>query len=298
MLAIIRKTTQFLAAGLPYHVQMSRKLVALLLSTHPGPSLAVTAIAIALGIAVGLEPWRVVVLGLAVASNQASVGWSNDWIDAERDARVGRVDKPVAQGRIAAATVRNFAFAGSVVAIVLTIPLGLAATAAHLVFLVSAWSYNAGLKRTAFSVLPYILSFGILPAVVTLSSSSPAGAAPWALATGALLGIAAHFANVLPDLDDDAATGVRGLPHRLGRATVATLTYIVLASATVTAVFGSTGLESPWAFAALLVNLVIAGFGLANAGRAIRLHFQLIIAAALVIVAMLVAAGDQLLTTT
>ena len=33
---------------------------------------------------------------------------------------------------------------------------------------------------------------------------------------GALLGVAAHFANVLPDLDDDVATGVRGLPHRLG----------------------------------------------------------------------------------
>ena len=25
-----------------------------------------------------------------------------------------------------------------------------------------------------------------------------------------------HFSNVLPDLDDDAATGVRGLPHRIG----------------------------------------------------------------------------------
>lgn len=33
----------------------------------------------------------------------------------------------------------------------------------------------------------------------------------------ALLGVGAHVANTLPDLDDDAATGVHGLPHRIGR---------------------------------------------------------------------------------
>src|SRR3712207_7375206 len=30
------------------------------------------------------------------------------------------------------------------------------------------------------------------------------------------LGVGAHLLNVLPDLEDDAATGVRGLPHVLG----------------------------------------------------------------------------------
>jgi len=37
-----------------------------------------------------------------------------------------------------------------------------------------------------------------------------------ALVAAALLGFAAHFANVLPVLRADAATGVRGLPQRLG----------------------------------------------------------------------------------
>jgi 4-hydroxybenzoate polyprenyltransferase len=36
---------------------------------------------------------------------------------------------------------------------------------------------------------------------------------PWALAVAALLGLGAHFANVLPDLAGDRAAGVRGLPH-------------------------------------------------------------------------------------
>jgi hypothetical protein len=51
--------------------------------------------------------------------------------------------------------------------------------------------------------------------LVTLALPEPALASPWAFAAGALLGVAAHFANVLPDLDDDRATGVRGLPQSL-----------------------------------------------------------------------------------
>ena len=39
---------------------------------------------------------------------------------------------------------------------------------------------------------------------------------PWVPVAGALLGVGAHLVNALPDLADDAATGVRGLPHRLG----------------------------------------------------------------------------------
>jgi 1,4-dihydroxy-2-naphthoate octaprenyltransferase len=34
---------------------------------------------------------------------------------------------------------------------------------------------------------------------------------------GALLGVAAHFANVLKDLDQDLTSGIKGLPQRLGK---------------------------------------------------------------------------------
>ena len=146
-----------------------RKIAALALSTHPGPGVAVNAIAVILGIGVGLEWWRVLLLGLAFLANQASVGLSNDWIDADRDRAVGRKDKPVATGRIAASTVRSAAFAAALLAVALTVPLGWAATAAHAAFIVSAWGYNAGLKSTVLSALPYVISFGLLPLVVTLT---------------------------------------------------------------------------------------------------------------------------------
>jgi len=38
----------------------------------------------------------------------------------------------------------------------------------------------------------------------------------WLLPLGALIGVALHLANTLPDIDDDARFGVRGLAHRLG----------------------------------------------------------------------------------
>jgi 1,4-dihydroxy-2-naphthoate octaprenyltransferase len=175
------------------------------------------------------------------------------------------------------------------------VPLGWAATVAHTVFIVSAWGYNAGLKSTPLSVLPYILSFGLLPLVVTLSRAEPAGAAPWAMLAGALLGVSAHFANVLPDLDDDRATGVRGLPHRVGRRAAGLVIAGALAAASALVVFGPG--EPPTA-------LRLAGFGVSLAiavacvvlvvrGRLARLLFLLIIAGALVNVCLLVTAGDR-----
>ena len=70
-------------------------------------------------------------------------------------------------------------------------------------------------------------------------------------AAGALLGVGAHLVNVLPDLADDAATGVRGLPHRLGARRSSVLAAAVLVGATVVIVVGAPGrarrsLSSRW----------------------------------------------------
>lgn len=282
------------------------RIVSLLLSSHPGPGAAVTLVAVVLSIAIGLEPWRIVLLGLAVLCNQWSVGLSNDWIDAERDAAVGRSDKPVARGWIAASAVRNAAFATAVAAMLLTVPLGLPATLAHAAFILSAWAYNLGLKRTPLSVLPYVVSFGLLPMIVTLARPVPALAAGWAIALGALLGIAAHFANVLPDLEDDRATGVRGLPHRMGRRASGIVTYLVLAAASVVALLGPRGMGSGGVGLSGVGWLQLVGFilglGIAVTGILLvltrppnRLLFQLIIVAALLDVALLATAGERLL---
>jgi len=268
------------------------RLRALALSTHPGPGAAVTVITVLLGIAVGLDPWRIAVLGLVMALDQASVGLSNDWIDADRDRAVGRRDKPVARGDIPASLARNVAFVTAFVSVLVSIPLGWCAALAHLVFLLSAWAYNAGLKGTPVSVLPYLVSFGLLPSIVTLSAADPAPATWWVTAAGALLGAGAHFANVLPDLDDDARTGIRGLPHRLGRVPALIVTWLALLAAAASLAIGI-GLDSPVGLAGLAAALVIAICGLVLGLRRAptRVLFRLVIIAALIDVTMLVIAG-------
>lgn len=270
--------------------------ITLLRSAHPGPSIAVSAITGVLGVAAGLDPWRVVLLILAMFAGQLSVGLSNDWIDADRDTAVGRKDKPIALGQVSAATVRTASIAAAIVAVLVTIPLGWPATVAHVAFIVSAWTYNLGLKSTVFSVVPYIVSFGLLPLIVTLSRAQPTAASGWAVAAGALLGIAAHFSNVLPDLDDDRATGVRGLPHRVGPRTTGLGIAGALAGASASIVLGP-GPAAWYLSVGLAVSVVLAMLCavLVVRGRSSRLVFRLIIVGAMIDVALLVLSGPRLL---
>ena len=260
-------------------------------STHPGPSFAVTIVTVVLSIGVGLDAWRVVLLGLAMLLGQFSVGLSNDWIDARRDREAGRTDKPVAIGAISVGAVRASAVTTAAMALGLTVPLGPLPLAAHAVFIVSAWSYNVWLKKTPLSVLPYIVSFGLLPALVTLCV--PAFAAWWALGAGALLGAAAHFANVLPDLEADAATGVRGLPHRFGTRGSGIVIAVSLAAASALLYAGSP--DALHLFGLLLgAGLAIACVVLVLRSVATRLLFRLIIAAALLDVVLLAVSGSAI----
>ena len=266
---------------------------ALFASSHPGPTLAVTTVTIALAIGAGLEPWRVAVLGAAMLFDQLSVGLSNDWIDARRDKAVGRTDKPIATGAISTSVVRASAIVCAVLAIALTIPLGPAATLLHVTVLTSAWLYNAWLKNTALSVAPWVLSFGLLPTLVTMSNSTPMFAAWWACGAGALLGTAAHFANVLPDLEADRVTGIHGLPHRLGLRTSGLVIAFALGAASALLYFGVPGLVQAIGLA-LGVVLAIASVVLVLRGSATRLLFRLIIVAALADVIVLASSGGSL----
>ncbi|WP_103500322.1 UbiA family prenyltransferase, partial [Streptomyces sp. SM14] len=185
-------------------------------ATHPLPVLAVTAVTAALAIGWGHDVAGTLLVTAAVFAGQLSVGWLNDLMDAGRDARSGREDKPLATGALDPAAVRVAVGVSAGAAVALTLLTGWPAAAAHLLALVSAWAYDLGLKSRVWSVGCYAVSFGLLPAFVVLALPGAPAPPAWLVAGGALLGCAAHFLNVLPDLADDAATGVRGLPQRLG----------------------------------------------------------------------------------
>ncbi|WP_438352141.1 UbiA family prenyltransferase [Microbacterium sp. CJ88] len=272
---------------------------ALARSTHPGPSLVVTAIAVTLGVATALEPWRIVVLGAAVLLGQLSVGLSNDALDAGRDRETGRTDKPLALGE---ASVRAAWIAAVVTvagALLLSALLGVGMLGAHAVALASAWSYNTGLKSTPFSVLPFMVSFGLLPSLATLAADIPRPAAAWAWIAGAAIGVAVHLTNVLPDLDDDARTGVRGLPHRLRRTPSAVIAALALVGGAIAVLAGPrAGIGTPgpltWTAFALAVALAAGALVLSLLRPPGRWVFRLVMLAALVLCVQLALTGQSL----
>ena len=58
------------ASGAGVRASSVRTVRALWGSSHPGPTLVVTALAFALGVATGLEPWRLGLLTLSVFTGQ------------------------------------------------------------------------------------------------------------------------------------------------------------------------------------------------------------------------------------
>lgn len=264
-------------------------------ATHPGPSLVVTVLSLALGVAAGLEPWRIVVLVVAVFAGQIFVGLSNDAIDLFRDATVGRADKPLVRGDTRVRTAWIAALIALGVALILSAVLGWAMLIAHVIALVFAWSYNAGLKATSLSLVPFLLSFGIFPSLATLSAPVPQPAALWASFAGAMLGAAVHLTNVLPDLEDDRRTGVRGLPHRIGPTASVVLAVAGIVVAAIAVLVGSL-IEgaAPVVMALFAVAVIaIAGAVMIRMRRrgADRTGFRLVMGAALVLALQLVVAS-------
>ena len=83
---------------------------ALIIASHPGPSLAITAMATLLAAEAAPHGIGPVLMAPAMLAGQLSVGWSNDACDARRDAAAGRTDKPVAAGAISVRAVWIAAF--------------------------------------------------------------------------------------------------------------------------------------------------------------------------------------------
>lgn len=249
-----------------------------------------TSVAVVLAIGTGLTAERVALFGAAVFTGQLSIGWSNDMIDAARDRAVGRTDKPVATGTVPQSVIAAAASTALVATIVLSSLLGPAAAAALLIGVAAGWAYNLGLKATAWSGATYLLAFGALPIAPYVASPGQPWPPWWVPVVGALLGFAAHFANVLPDLQADAQTGVRGLPHRLGPRTGVIVMAVALATASVVLGVAPATTSSGFALAVPAIGITLAAATAAAAVRAPRspLAFRLTIVIAILDVALLI----------
>ena len=260
-------------------------VVPLLRAAHIGPAVAVTCVVALLALSRDVPATQAVLLCGAVITGQLTVGWGNDLLDEDRDRRVGRTDKPLANGDLARRLVVRCLWGAAAATVVLSLLVGWRSGLVHLVLgVAAAHLYNLHLKTTAWSWLPYAVAFGSLPAGVTLAGD-PARLPPlWMPLVAAALGVAAHFLNALPDLAADAATGVRGLPHRLGATASSVIATALLVAGSAVAVLGPAGAPGGWAWPVLLVVVGLAAAALVGRGK---LPFYAAIAIALLDVSLL-----------
>lgn len=242
----------------------ARAAVALGRAGHPLPSVAVTAAATVLAAAAGNTAGTCVLLAAAVLTGQLSVGWSNDRIDAERDRAVRHEGKPLAAGEVSLRTVDEAIAASLAAAVVLSLLLGWRAGLLHLAAVGAAWLYNASLKGTWLSWLPYAFAFGALPAVATFALPKHPAPAGWIMVAGALLGSSVNFANAMPRLARHPRSDVRGLPDRIGGKPSLIVAAALLAAAAVLVTWAAPGppKTASWVCAAVTAALLVTGIPL------------------------------------
>lgn len=268
---------------------------ALITAGHPGPSLFITAIATLLAAEAAPHGAGPVLTAPAMLAGQLSVGWSNDACDARRDAAAGRTDKPAATGAISVRALWVAAFASLAAGLAMALAISVPTALILAVVVGAAWAYNLGLKSTAWSGLMYLAGFGPLPGYAT--STLPGHPAPrWPVtAAAALVGLGAHFANVLPDLAADRATGVKGLPQQVaaqwGPAAVRAAALVLLLTASVLLLIAASPSRRWVAVAGLAAA---AGLGAVGARGRGRVPFLASLGIAAIDVVVLVASGQSL----
>ena len=268
---------------------------ALIIASHPGPSLAITAMTTLLAAEAAPHGTGPVLVAPAMLAGQLSVGWSNDACDARRDAAAGRTDKPVATGAISVRAVWIAAFVALAAAAAMSLAISVRTAQILAVIIGAAWAYNLGLKSTAWSGVLYVAGFGPIPAYA--ASTLPGQPAPsWTVtAAAALIGLGAHFANVLPDLAADQATGVRGLPQqvatRWGPAAVRAIALALLLAASVLLLVAARGSRRWVAVTGLAAAAVL---GVAGARGSGRVPFLAAIGIAAIDVVVFAAGGEAL----
>ena len=247
----------------PYSDRMPSAVDALFRSGHPLPSAAVTTCATVLTAAAGNRAGTCVLAAIAVLAGQLSVGWSNDRIDVHRDRRVEHEGKPLAAGQVPLSVVDAALVASVIVTCVFSLLLGWRAGGLHLAAVAVAWLYNAWLKRTWLSWLPYALAFGSLPAFATLALPGHPAPHAWIVVTAAMLGATVNFVNAKQSLARHPRSDIRGLPDRIGGEASLLVAAALLAGCCALVTWAPAGAPRPVAWVGAALTAVLIGGGVA-----------------------------------
>lgn len=243
-------------------------LQGLLFLVHPGPSLLVTAVfvaAAALAAGAPPSPLRALQLIGVMLPIQFAIGVINDVAD-ERSDTAAKPYKPLVRAavdrRAAAVLGSALSLLGLLVAATVNAPtLGLATAG-----LGAGLLYDAGLRRTPLSWLPWWCGIVALPLAAFAAAGRLTPHLLVVLPLGLLVALSLHCANGLPDIAADRAAGQRSLPVLLGSRGSRWVSLGALAAALALAVAtgGADGVAAMWPlFAAAgmaVIALLVAAF--------------------------------------
>jgi 4-hydroxybenzoate polyprenyltransferase len=265
-------------------------VTALARAGHAGPCLVLATIMTAVTARGSVTLGDLVVFGIAVLAGQLSIGWSNDFFDASRDAAAGRRDKPIVTGQISRTSTIVAAVVALMIGAALSFWLSLRTGVVHAAMMTAGWTYNAGLKRTAWSGLAYAVGFGLVPVLATTMWPGQPRPQAWTITVAVLLGLGGHFANAIPDLEGDRLAGVGGLPQRVATSRLGptavrfiAISLLVVASLILAVVARAPRAVTPTVI--VVLSVIIAFVGLSQRGRT---PFHAALAIAVVDVALFV----------
>lgn len=215
-----------------------RRIRGLLKASHFIPSLIVSTIAFVFGVHYWWEG-PAYVIAFTVFTGQLVVGWSNDLYDFVDDQKHQRLNKPLVSGLITVKYLRTWLIFMVPLSLLANIfgPLGLKGGMLYWLGIGFGVAYNFYFKFIFLSPLPFAFAFAILPSCIAISKDVTPPT--WMWLGGALLGCAAHFINVLKDLDQDRQSEIQGLPQIVGKRASITIAAVLSAVAVVVLVISN-----------------------------------------------------------
>jgi 4-hydroxybenzoate polyprenyltransferase len=185
---------------------------------HPGPSLLVTLVFVAIAGLAGRrvpDATRILQLVGTMLPIQLCIGVVNDVVDLPADA-VAQPYKPLVRRVLGRSTAAWIGVGLGVVGLGVAATINLATLGLGAAALAAGLAYDLGLRRTLLSWVPWWGGMAVLP----LAAYASAGAIPSRLLVlvplSALVAMGLHLANAQPDIDADRLAGMRSLPVVIG----------------------------------------------------------------------------------
>lgn len=240
--------------------------VAIVRLAHPLPTLLNAAVAAALATVAGA---RLEQAGLAAATMlgiHSCIGSLNDLFDQARDS--GRREKPLALGTVSRGAALVLAVVGLGGGLVAASLLGSSALVLAVVGAACGIAYDAGVKNTPLSWLPFALGVGVVPLFAWAAAGLDAPPPILGLSVAAIPGGAAlALQNGLADRVLDERAGLHSAVVRIGERPAQSLALLAHGAA-----IGAVLVVSPpgASFGALLVATALIAAGLACSGASSR----------------------------